>query len=393
MRPKILMVLDHEFPPDERVEKEIATLIELGCKVSIACLTMSNKTQFEVRESGLTIYRRQISSLMHNTHVGCLKFPFYFNWWRSFLKNIMVDEAFDFLHIHDLPLAKVGLELKNEFNLKVVVDTHENWPSSVKHAKHTNTVLGKFLSPYDLWVKYEKEVLPQVDKVITVIKEMKDRLINVGVSPEKIEILPNTIDTSRFKVNQEKREMNPKAPILFYGGGVNIHRGVQVVIKSLVLLKEELPDLKFWVIGGGSYVANCKQIANELDVSHMVYFSGGVSQKDLWSKMLESDICLIPHLKIEQTDCSSPNKIYQYMWASKPIITSNCNSLERIVKETNTGLSYQYDNPSDLADKILKLVKSSGDMRLFSANGPKSIKENLNWQNCASEVLRQVYFN
>ncbi len=40
---KILMVLDHEFPPDVRVENEIEALLEADHQVHIACYTMKKQ--------------------------------------------------------------------------------------------------------------------------------------------------------------------------------------------------------------------------------------------------------------------------------------------------------------------------------------------------------------
>ena len=83
---KILMVLDHEFPHDVRVEKEINSLLNKGYEVHIACFTFENRPLLE-KWKNIVIHRKRISSFLHKTHVGCLKFPFYFNFWRFFLNG------------------------------------------------------------------------------------------------------------------------------------------------------------------------------------------------------------------------------------------------------------------------------------------------------------------
>ncbi|HHE37073.1 MAG TPA: hypothetical protein ENL20_00665, partial [Candidatus Cloacimonetes bacterium] len=81
---KILMVLENEFPPDTRVENEIQTLSNAGHEIHLACLTFQNKKEFEQKENYL-IHRKKISDFTFKTSVGCLKFPFYFNFWRKYL--------------------------------------------------------------------------------------------------------------------------------------------------------------------------------------------------------------------------------------------------------------------------------------------------------------------
>jgi len=68
-----------------------------------------------------------------------------------------------------------------------------------------------------------------------------------------------------------------------------------------------------------------------------------------------ADVAIIPHLKSEQTDNSSPNKLYEYMYLMKPIVASNCNSVKRIVEEGQSGIIYQHESPRDLADKLTSM--------------------------------------
>ena len=142
---KILMVLDREFPPDERVEKEIRSLTKAGHKIHIACYTKENRIRIEEQEN-LTIHRKQISSFIYKSSVACLKFPFYFNFWRKYLTGLFTEYSFDAIHIHDLPLAQVGVEFKKKYNIPLIMDLHENWPAMLKMAVHTNTFFGKIFS-------------------------------------------------------------------------------------------------------------------------------------------------------------------------------------------------------------------------------------------------------
>jgi hypothetical protein len=102
---KILMVLDHEFPPDIRVENEIETLTAAGHEIHIACFTMKNQAVYD-QFGKAHIHRKSISKLRHKTSVGCLKFPFYYNFWRPFLFGLQQQYQFDIVHIHDLPMAR-----------------------------------------------------------------------------------------------------------------------------------------------------------------------------------------------------------------------------------------------------------------------------------------------
>ena len=76
---------------------------------------------------------------------------------------------------------------------KFVLDLHENWPDYLKNASHTNTVLGKLLSSYKQWKRYEKKLCDQADSVIVVIDEAKERLIKNGIRAERLSVVSNTV--------------------------------------------------------------------------------------------------------------------------------------------------------------------------------------------------------
>ena len=85
--------------------------------------------------------------------------------------------------------------------------------------------------------------------------------------------------------------------------------------------------------------------------------------------MAESDVAIIPHLRTDNNDASSPNKLYQYMYLNKPIISSDCTSLKRIINETKTGFIYRNDSPEDLALLIEKLHKNRSLLNDIEGNG------------------------
>jgi len=315
------MVLDHEFPPDIRVENEIEALIKNGNEVHLACLTFKNREVSEIIND-CKVHRKQINKLIYKASVGVLKFPFYFNFWRKFMKDIMTKETFDAIHIHDLPLAQVGFEMSEEFNLKFNLDLHENWPALLRVAIHTQSLLGKFLSNDKQWQRYELKYCNLADNVIVVVDEAKKRLSDAGIRDNKIHIVSNTLNLRHFKIPNEKPDS--KFITLLYAGGINKHRGLQYVIKGLRYYKERDRKIRLWILGTGSYVEELKELVETENLGGKVFFEGWKNYKEMQIYFGKSDICLIPHVKSDHTDSTIPHKIFQYMYAGKPMIVSNC---------------------------------------------------------------------
>lgn len=382
------MVLDHEFPPDIRVENEIETLVSAGYEVHVACYTQERRSSND-EHLGAQIHRKAISTFLYKSSVACLKFPFYFNFWRSFLKELFSKLDFDAIHIHDLPLAKVGYEFSREHNIPYVLDLHENWPALLEISEHVNTPFGKLLSSTKQWRAYERKYAQHADHIITVVEEMKDRIRLLGVSGASIYILNNTFNlNNKYDFSSKTEE---KQIVLYYAGGLNKHRGLQTVIKGMKPIVEKNKNVVLWIVGSGKYANSLKQIVIEENVAEYVKFFGQKPYTEAMHLLSKSDIALIPHIKTEQSDNSSPNKLFQYMYFKKPIIVSNCNSVVRIIEETSSGSVYEFNNPASFAFEVTEMIES-GNIEQMGENGKKSVLDKYNWDMSAKSLL-SLYSN
>jgi glycosyltransferase involved in cell wall biosynthesis len=104
--------------------------------------------------------------------------------------------------------------------------------------------------------------------------------------------------------------------------------------------------------------------------------------------MMEADYTLIPHLRSDHTDSTIPHKLFQYMYAGKPIIASDCKPIKRIVNETKSGYIYEADQPGELA-KVLQQLNHD-DPGSYVEKGRKWVREKYNWS-FDSKVLRSLY--
>jgi glycosyltransferase involved in cell wall biosynthesis len=384
---KILMVLESDFPPDIRVENEAASLADAGHEVHVACY--SHKKKFESREDlPYTIHKTYIPPLTYKASVGALKSNIYFNFWLRYLNRILGSRSFDAIHIHDLPLAKVGYELSRKHKMVFTLDLHENWPALLDIATHTNTTLGKLLSSGRQWRKYEKTYASRADHVVVVVEEARERLIRLGIDPSKIHIVSNTVVPGHFNFPPEKKD--PDYLTMVYGGGINYHRGLQTVIEALQIIPQHIPQIRLWIIGPGSYTGQLKKLTAELKVEQYVKFFDRMPLKDLLKHVSRSDIALIPHLKTEHTDSTIPHKLFQYMYAGIPIVASDCLPLQRIIGETATGVCFRNQDPESFAESLQRLISDKDFLKKIPGNGKKWVEEKYNWSNDA-RVLCSIY--
>ena len=132
------------------------------------------------------------------------------------------------------------------------------------------------------------------------------------------------------------------------------------------------------------------QLALEEGVGEQVIFTGWKPYSDMQKYFGRADVCLIPHVKNEHTDSTIPHKLFQYMYAGKPVIVSDCAPIERIIKSTESGLIYHFDDPQDFASKVSLFLNHKINHRKIAENGKNAVMKKYNWS-VDSQILTSIY--
>lgn len=367
------MLLESNFPPDTRVENEINALTEAGHELHLACVkTVRNLSEKSFGKA--TIHRAMLSEFLRKSSTGALIFPFYFNFWRKFVNELFGFYQFDAIHVHDLPLAVIGYEMKKKFGVKFVLDLHENWPGLLNISEHLHTFPGNLLFSLKEWTKYEKKYVNLADEVIVVVDEAKDRIASLGADERRIHVVSNTLNLEESRFNTQKKASD--TVIFTYAGGVTYHRGLQYVLDAAALVADH--RFEIWIVGDGRYLNTLKKQANALGLGEQVRFWGRKSQAELLDLVCESDIALIPHVKSDHTDSTIPHKLFQYMYAEKPVLASDCIPVMRIINETRSGWIYRWSDAEQLASLMKKIINKEFDLKEY-AQGKPFVTGRYNW--------------
>lgn len=374
---KILMLLDGEFPPDERVEKEAISLINEGNNVSILCLNYSNQAT-EESYKGIHIHRKKINRSIRNKLLGTyLITPFYRIIWRRSILKLLAKFPADIIHIHDLPLSDIGVRFGKSRGLKVVCDQHEFYSNWIVNTAHYNTFTGTIVKSFSNWKRYEKTNLRKADLVITVEEPLRKIYISeVGINPEKIIVTPNTPSVSVFnqqQIDQDIIEKYRENFMIFYAGHLDILRGIDTVIESLPLLRDSIPGLKFVFAGQFTekYYNPLKYI-EKLGVADLTEYLGWKPLSILPSYIAASDVCIhVPPAISLEVNSSVATKIYQYIVMWKPVIVGQARMMRQLVEDNRIGMSIKESDPQDLADKIKLLYTTPSLLKEYSENARK----------------------
>lgn len=355
------MLLEVNFPPDSRVEKEMVSLAEKGHEVYLACVTHDKtKPRIEKKEH-YTIYRKFIGKKAFDRwRVTPLVFPYYFRWWRSFAKQIYREIKFDAVHVHDLPLSKVGFYFKKKYSTKLICDQHEFYSDWIKDTAHMDNIPGKIILALSNWENYERKYLSLADLVVTVADPLRENYIRkYNLSDYNIITIPNT-PTKKIFNNENVSEIILKKYenefVIFYAGVLDVLRGINTAIEALPIIKEKIPNVRLLLGGRLAKGYDPIKVATDNNVADLVSFIGWINEKDLPSYIRASTICFFtPPADREEINKTIATKIYQYAIMSKPIITSDAKMMKDFVEKNGLGISIESENSQAFADAVIHI--------------------------------------
>jgi glycosyltransferase involved in cell wall biosynthesis len=389
---KIMMVLDLEFPPDMRVQKEAESLIDKGHEVHLICYRFSFKRKKEEIINGIFVHRRYIPLQMAKKSVALmLHFPFYVLFWQLFIKKMIRRINPDTIHVHDLPLSLPASKIVEKQKKHFILDLHENYPDSLRQSKHMQTFLGHLIFSFERWLKLEKKLIDKADYVITVSEEHKKELQIQHKSKTPIVVVPNTIKLSMVD-NISPGEWtasffdNSKINLL-YVGNINPTRGFETVLRGISIMGEIKDKLNFVIVGSGPSLHNLKKLVDELKLNSIIKFVGRVPYSRVAEFCQLADICLSPLRRLPQTEITYPNKLYEYAFFCKPILAGATIGQENRIKELECGKTYISDSPESFANTLMEMISNPEELKKYGAQGRKNVLEKYNWDITAQSLI------
>ena len=212
-----------------------------------------------------------------------------------------------------------------------------------------------------------------------------------GVSPDRIVVTPNGVNTEKFRlVETAARPPLPAAftsgPVLGFVGYVRAWHGLPQVV-DLLAQDASLARANLLVVGDGPARGDLESRARRLGVADRVLVSGVAERDALAGYISTFDIALQP----EVTAYASPLKLFEYMALGRAIIAPDAPNIREILTHEVDALLFEPENPDSLAGAIRRLVADEAlRARLGAAAADKIRRDDMTWARNARRVMGLV---
>jgi glycosyltransferase involved in cell wall biosynthesis len=398
---KIGMVLENEYSNDPRVIREAELLAANDFDISILAVKKPGYEDFEVL-NGVKIYRVAISKFVLDKFRPLTpNFFGYYQVWKKYIKSFINERKIKVLHVHDLPLMKLCIDLAAEYKIPVIGDFHENYSEAIKMYYWANTWKGKLLINFKKWDSLQEYSVKKLDKIVVVADETID-LFKKKYNRNKNDFysVDNSIDIEQFektgindKLNEVLKRKYSDFVVFGFTGAILPNRGLQHLIKLLPEYKSL--KLKLVIVGKGQLKKELVAFAEKAGISHMIDWYDWQHFENLLTFTQNFDVGLTRLEDNLQNSYTTPNKVFQYMYMKKPVLTADSLPMVRIVGKTNSGLVFRSGDKESLKNCFEKLYYDKELRMSLGENGRKVIEQRYNWKQTQINLLDlyRIYSN
>jgi glycosyltransferase involved in cell wall biosynthesis len=270
-----------------------------------------------------------------------------------------------------VPLKKIA----DYFNAKLCFEVHDLWPlSPIEFGGYSKN------HPFIMAVQWAEDyAYKNADFVVSLLPLAKSYMVSRGMKPQKFVYIPNGIVTDEWNNDESipeehltlMNELKKKYKFLVgYTGSHGIANSLGSLVEAAKFLKD---DVAIVFVGDGPEKINLIEKVKTDSLKH-IYFLPPVAKKSIPPLLAKFDALYVAFQKQSLLRFGiSPNKMFDYMMAEKPIIQA-IEAGNNMVKEYSCGVDVEPENARSIAEGVERLDKMSVESRReLGINGKKAV--------------------
>lgn len=383
VRSCVIIVENLPVPFDRRVWQEARALARAGWRVSVICpANLSYPKEFEIIED-IAIYRHSLPAEGRSARAYFREYATaLFHQFRLLLK-VRRERGFSIIQACNPPdiifLVVAPFKL---FGKRFIYDQHDVAPELFVVKFRTKRLLYRAL------LFFERCSYAAADFVITANATFKDMAVSRGhKDPLKVEVVYGVPERNRFRrVDAEHQLRQGKSFVIGYIGIINEQDGVDQFVKAVAaIIRDGFRDFRAVVVGSGPALEEVRRLADSLNLSEFIVFTGYLSGEMLLSHVSAFDIGVIPDPHNEANDLMSMNKVFEYCALGIPIA---CYPLTETKRLLGQAASYAPTlDPEGLAEACLRLMLDGPLRSRCASEATRLSAERFSWEQEAKKYV------
>lgn len=366
---KVIVSVSNDLYTDNRVNKVCLFLKEQGYDV----LLVGRKRKNSLTLAGRSYQMRRLNLLFD-------KGPLFYAALNIRLFFFLLFKKADILVSNDLDtLAANYYASKFKKGTKLVYDTHEYFtevPELINRPKIRN-----------FWLAIERRIFPNLTNIITVNESIASKYQErYGKKLAVVRNVGPKWKPSNYATRKELGLPLDKFIVIIQGSGINVDRGAEEAVEAI----QKVDGAVLIFVGDGDVIPQIKADVQTRGLQEKILFFGKRPYTELMQFTHAADVGLSIDKPLSDNYLYSlPNKLFDYIHASTPIICTDLPEVRRIIDRHHIGIVLPHLSVESLAEAIKTLKENSNLYNQLKKNClPASEIEN--WES-ECKVLERFY--
>ena len=235
-----------------------------------------------------------------------------------------------------------------------------------------------------------RNVLNASDKIMVASTTVLNEVLRIGVDKEKLVLIPNGVDIDMFNPSLDGRIIRRRLGIesgslILFVGGLIARKGIAFLLKAMKHVVSTYPNAMLVIAGKGPQRTYLERLAARLGISKNVIFTGEISRTEIPFFFAACDMFVLPSI----TE-GFGNVTIEAMATGKPVVGTCAGGTLDIIEDGVNGYLVQPKNPSEIADRIIRLLNDHRKRETMGKEGRRIVEEKFSMNMKAKKTI-EVY--
>lgn len=238
--------------------------------------------------------------------------------------------------------------------------------------------------------RIERRINRLADVIVTSSHNARERLIQQGLTDERLTTILDAVDTDRFSPatvpNADQQALRqlfglpPGARVIVYLGLLAPYQGADILLQSARMVLERVPDAFFLVMGFPGN-EDYRIMADELGLGRRMSFPGRIPYLDAHRYLALGEIAVAPKMSLTEGN----GKLYNYMAMGLPVVAFDAPTNREILGDL--GVYANNGDTHDFAGKLIGLLEQPEQSAALGIRLRDRAIHHLAWKDRIRELL------
>jgi glycosyltransferase involved in cell wall biosynthesis len=200
--------------------------------------------------------------------------------------------------------------------------------------------------------------------IVGLSRSMCESIVAKGIDKDKVSLITNGVDLSLFNNREpnDARRIEIRTQygfgdrfVAMYMGAHGAYNALDTIIDAAMILRDDLRFL-FVFVGDGDEKPNLQKRVSEHKLGNVLFFAP-IPRVDSPDMLSAADAFVLPNRKGDFFSGNLPNKLFDYLASSRPIVVAGSGETPELVMAAGAGRCGQAADSHAMANSLIELAE------------------------------------